>query len=439
MQVAARTAWYKGLPPNQLPAAPDAKFFPGLPPAGTKALDAARVKIKGTTADSYWQGLGLWAMAGQPVTVTIPQALLRALPVGSAPITLHIGGWTDNIYKDRAEFTRLPEMVRFYTVSSARTVIGSAFGGLIYITLPEGLKLADQTITVTGAIKAPVMTEGMTAKQWAAVLAASPAPWGEVVTSKLVISTPRSSLATVTDPVKLTKYWNAVMDSHAWMAGINANRPSPMSIQHDQDIEFGYMHSGYHIMTFMDVVNSTLDTSGAHWGHYHELGHNHQDSAWTWECVVEVTCNFFSARGMAAVRGFTDPAHFYGWYDGNMEQRLQDQEKYFADGPDHKVLCDSPSLYLDSFLQLIEDGGYGFELLRDTIASYKNLSEEEMPQTDEEKIQTWVKQQSKTAGCNFYEHYQQWGWPLLEAAKAALSARPVAEYPGCGNYDDYNN
>ncbi|WIA13985.1 hypothetical protein OEZ85_002548 [Tetradesmus obliquus] len=61
--VAARTAWYKGLPPNQLPAAPDAKFFPGLPPAGTEALDAARVKIKGTTADSYWQGLGLWAMA----------------------------------------------------------------------------------------------------------------------------------------------------------------------------------------------------------------------------------------------------------------------------------------------------------------------------------------------------------------------------------------
>jgi hypothetical protein len=40
----------------------------------------------------------------------------------------------------------------------------------------------------------------MTAKQWAAVLASSPAPWGEVVTSKLVISTPRTSLATVKDP-----------------------------------------------------------------------------------------------------------------------------------------------------------------------------------------------------------------------------------------------
>lgn len=48
----------------------------------------------------------------------------------------------------------MPEMVRFYTVSSARTVIGSAFGGLIYITLPEGLKLADQTITVTGDAQA---------------------------------------------------------------------------------------------------------------------------------------------------------------------------------------------------------------------------------------------------------------------------------------------
>jgi hypothetical protein len=65
--------------------------------------------------------------------------------------------------------------------------------------------------------------------------------------------------------VKLTKYWDAVMDSHAWMAGIDPNRPAPMRFQHDQDILFGYMHSGYPIMTFLDVVDSTLDTNGAHW------------------------------------------------------------------------------------------------------------------------------------------------------------------------------
>jgi hypothetical protein len=55
------------------------------------------------------------------------------------------------------------------------------------------------------------------------------------------------------------------MDSQAWMAGIDANRPAPMRFQHDQDISAGYMHSGYPIMTFMDVVNSTLDINGDHW------------------------------------------------------------------------------------------------------------------------------------------------------------------------------
>jgi hypothetical protein len=89
-----------------------------------------------------------WA-AGKPVTVVLPRALLK-LPQDSAPITLHIGGWTDEIYRERDEFTRMPELVRFYTVKSTRTVISSAFGGLIYITLPEGMKLPDQTITVTG-------------------------------------------------------------------------------------------------------------------------------------------------------------------------------------------------------------------------------------------------------------------------------------------------
>jgi hypothetical protein len=59
--------------------------------------------------------------------------------------------------------------------------------------------------------------------------------------------------------------------------------------------------------------------------------------------------------------------------------------------------------------QLIEDGGYGFELLRDTIFSYKELSGKQMPRTDEQKIQTWVIQQSKVAGCSFYGYYKSWG------------------------------
>jgi hypothetical protein len=50
-------------------------------------------------------------------------------------------------------------------------------------------------------------------------------------------------------------------------------------------------HSGYPIMTFMDVVNTTVDLSikDSRWGHLHELGHNHQRGEWTWDCTGEVS------------------------------------------------------------------------------------------------------------------------------------------------------
>jgi hypothetical protein len=35
-----------------------------------------------------------------------------------------------------------------------------------------------------------------------------------------------------------------VLDSHAWLAGISTNRPYAQRMQHDVDIEAGYMHAG---------------------------------------------------------------------------------------------------------------------------------------------------------------------------------------------------
>ena len=55
------------------------------------------------------------------------------------------------------------------------------------------------------------MTEGMTAAEWAAVLASSPAPWGEMSTSKLVVTSPNYALArTAADPGLVMDYWNKV-------------------------------------------------------------------------------------------------------------------------------------------------------------------------------------------------------------------------------------
>lgn len=82
-------------------------------------------------------------MPGTVVQVTVPASLAT---VGA---TLHIGGFTDTLY-DHTQWARLPEIVRWYPVSSTVTKISSALGGLIYLTLPEGLGLGTVQVSVKG-------------------------------------------------------------------------------------------------------------------------------------------------------------------------------------------------------------------------------------------------------------------------------------------------
>ena len=51
------------------------------------------LQINGSVVGSFWQCLGMYAMPGRPVKITVPASLVTA---GGA--TLHIGGWTDTLY-----------------------------------------------------------------------------------------------------------------------------------------------------------------------------------------------------------------------------------------------------------------------------------------------------------------------------------------------------
>lgn len=138
---------------------------------------------------------------------------------------------------------------------------------------------------------APHFKEGETdPADWTAQLA-HPAPWGEIGTSKMVAAAPRSSLLGVDDPTAVAEYYNRALDACAWLASIPAERTYPQRIQTDVDIGGGYMHSGYPIMAQMDVADANVQLPFG-WGQVHELGHNHQKSAWTWDCLGEVSTNW---------------------------------------------------------------------------------------------------------------------------------------------------
>ena len=116
-------------------------------------------------------------------------------------------------------------------------------------------------------------------------------PWSEIGSSKLIITVPTTAISKLDDPEPLMQFWDKVLDSYSDLLGIPLKRAWPERIVPDEQIGGGSMHSGYPIMTFLDVVdhsinlqkllkNDTIDTT---WGYFHELGHNHQKGEWTFE------------------------------------------------------------------------------------------------------------------------------------------------------------
>ena len=57
-------------------------------------LAAPFPQINGSTVGTFWQCLGTYALPGQLINVTVPASVTAH---GGA--TLHIGGWTDTLYK----------------------------------------------------------------------------------------------------------------------------------------------------------------------------------------------------------------------------------------------------------------------------------------------------------------------------------------------------
>ncbi len=84
-------------------------------------------------------------------------------------------------------------------------------------------------------------------------------------------------------------------------------------------------------------------------------------------------------------------------------------------------------------MQVLELSGGGFQLLRDTLVSYKSLSAK--PSTDGDKINTWVLQQSKVAGTNFGPYYRAWKWPVTDATMATLAGLNLKAFPIPSNFN----
>jgi len=395
-------------PPEKVTAHPSAEAFPGA-----VATDAPRVRqtVAVDTSVPDWHSTGLYAAPGEAIGVTLPES------AAGKGLSVRIGCHTDGIWH-LDQWKRFPEVARAFALDRPTTRAANAFGGLVYIVVPRGCELGSIDVTIEGAVEAPLFVYGRTSRStWRDTLRHAPGPWAELATDSVVITVPSSAIRELDDPEALLAFWNHVMDCCADLAAWPRERERPERYVPDVQISAGYMHSGYPIMTHLDAAPLSVDrqklVSTGSWGHFHEMGHNHQSGHWTFDGAGEVTVNLFSLYVSERACDLQSAAH-----PAVTDELWARAEAHMA-APDFGKWKSDPFLALAMYMQLQRQFGWG--AFTRVFAGYAAADPATLPRSDAEKRDQWMVRFSREVGCNLGPFFDAWGVPVSEEAKASIA------------------
>lgn len=404
----------KKTPVKQIKASAAATEFPGSVPSTAERITKT---ITVNTKQRGWHSTGLYAAPGEVIKVTIPDSEIKD------KLLARIGSHTDRLW-DKPAWSRAPEITTSKLLNAANIETANAFGGLIYIDVPNGLTQKDIQVTIAGAVQAPYFVMGKTSDtEWKSTIRNYPGPWAELENARVIFTVPSSAIRDLENPSELMQYWGKVLDGIADLATIPHERSKPERIVADVQISAGYMHSGYPIMTHLDVAGLVVDTKAlttkGSWGHYHELGHNHQVGDWTFDGTGEVTCNLFSLYVYDQVLKLGLQGH----NAIGTAAREKNLKQYFGNGAKFEEWKSEPFIALTMYYQLIE--AFGWDAFKKTFAEYRALPKEQRPKNDDEERDQWMVRFSKTVGKNLGPFFEAWNVPTSQTARDSIKTLPV--------------
>lgn len=402
------------LPPEKIAAHPAAAVFPGSIPIG---VERVRREVSIDTKVPGWHSTGLYAAAGDLIEVKAPPE------VAGKGLAVRIGCHSDGLW-GLAQWRRVPAVCTQRPLTQPEVRLTSAFGGLIYVDVPQRCTLGRIDVLVRGAVEAPYFVRGTTNKEeWRKTIRQRPAPWAELATDRVIISVPSSVVRSLENPEEVVDVWNKILDACAELAARPLQRERPERYVADEQISAGYMHAGYPIMTHLDAAESMVSKErllAGNWGLFHEMGHNHQSGDWTFAGAGEVTCNLFSLYVCETVCRLKGPGH-----PGVSLGAARDEafRKYAATGPDFVKWQGDPFLALTMYVQLRE--GFGWEAYQKVFDEYRKLPPGERPKNDGEKRDQWMVRFSRTVNRNLGPFFQAWGVPTSESARKSIADLPA--------------
>ncbi len=419
---------------------PSAKHFPGLLKEGYQSI-SKDIPIKHKKMPDHLRGInkklglsrnfnfpndlthystGLYAPAGVPIELIVP-ADLR----GKASV--QIGIHTDTIPAQSSwhrHWRRMPYVTNSKALSDEKVTITSPFGGLIYINVDPEMQDLDSTLRISGGVQTARYIAGETTpEQFRAMLAQSPAPWGEFETDNLIITMSNEGLKKIKDPAESARVWQGIIGACYELAQIPEPFFRKQRIVLDEQISIGLMHSGYPVMAHhcegvehYEAEQFIYDPStlSAAWGFFHEIGHNMQNTTdWVFSGTSEVSVNLFSLYIYDQIIMGSDQSH-----DGVSAAATQKAMKeYFAGGAQYEDWKKSPFLGLILFRQIRNE--FGWDVYKKIFARFNESSLTNKPcylpcesSGDQRKIDNWVYHLSDITQRDLAPFFIAWGIPV---------------------------
>jgi Peptidase M60, enhancin and enhancin-like/N-terminal domain of M60-like peptidases len=394
---------------------PAHEVFPGKVPA-----DAPRITSELVITPSIpgWASTGLYAAAGDSITVTIPAAFV------AKGYAVRIGCHSDTLYH-LDQWQRVPDICRSVSLDAPVTKTASAFGGLIYIEVPSRDRANTETLSATigNAVPAPLFVLGKdTDASWKEIQK-RPAPWAELAGSKMIVTLPSDVARTINNPTELMTFWDAVVTAQDDLSNQTADRLRPERIVCDVQISAGYMHSGYPIMVPTSAAAEMVTLNRIKfpgWGFYHEIGHNHQKPEFTFAGTGEVTNNVL---GMYCYEAVLKKDKIIG-HTGATLERQKEYMKEIKQADDKFALWKKePFLALTTYIQLVDE--FGWEAWRKYLHSFATNELGPKPENDDDARDQFLVRYSKITQKNLGPFFDFWGIPVSSSAKAEVSKLEV--------------
>ncbi len=409
------------LPAEQITTHSSAAAFPGLVPADA---DRSSRTFALETSIPGWRSTGLWAPPGELVTVEIAGIDERW------GLAIQIGCWLDPQLMD--ERVRLPAGVRRFDVLVPTTRVASAIGGPIYIDLPADLppSVAELRVTITGAVSMPRYRLGHTDERaWRDEIRHAPAPWAELESDELVFTLPSEVVRTLDDPAAVMEHWNAV---HRAMDSLQPRSPNHWPDRQyrfvaDERLSWGYMYCPANAPVviptsaadeMVDAENFDNEGPNRLWGHYHEMGHAHQDPLWTFAGTGEVTVNIFTVYALHTVNGYPLDSEVMRSCPETARRRFAEHD---ANGAPFDEWKRDPFLALQTYAMLWHE--FGFEAFARTFAHYRGRVDQ--PRSDDERRDAFVVRMSRLVERDLTPYFRAWGVPVSDPAAAESGVVPA--------------